>query len=44
MTMETSIFTASLYMLLLGSPQKREDVAAILRRLGRELVPETSHR
>jgi EmrB/QacA subfamily drug resistance transporter len=26
------------------SPQKREDVAAILRRLARELVPETSHR
>ena len=26
------------------SPKKREDVAAILRRLARELVPETSHR
>jgi EmrB/QacA subfamily drug resistance transporter len=26
------------------SPQKREDVAAILRRLARELVPETNHR
>ena len=26
------------------SAQKREEVAAILRRLARELVPETSHR